>query len=967
MKKKLTLAVCLIFLALFNRVQAQDWEQTNGPNGGAISGLTISGNYTYASIGNTLYYKEAGGVFRTDDNGLNWVSMNNGLLNTNIKTVYAKDTVLFAGAIAGYDAVDAGVFRSFNDGQTWESCGLNSQTINCLIHQGDYIFAGTQTGGVYRSSDNGNTWVTKNTGLPTGGVQDFAKNNSYLFVVRGGSVLRSANFGDTWTAVNTGLPSSGPFRFVVTIASKGDTLYTGTSNLTSLLDGVYKSINNGSNWALTGLSNTAITELFTNGNDVYAAIPAIGVKKSSDLGLTWTMTSLPIGQNCFITNAGTIFSGNGSIGVFRSTDDGLNWNLVVNGMRGQCIRTLGTNSTTIFAGTELCGIFKTNDNGQNWVAVNNGINNNTKTIQTLDVFDSNLFITAYGGGTLTAYRSNDNGENWTALELVDPPQSYAAIGDTIFCSSYVAHSYDDTLQLFRSFNKGVTWEILPGLGLGIQQTGLLTTIGTTLLLFTTNNVYQSTDFANSWSAISSLAGVSKATVCNSKLFCSTINGIYQSSDLGNTWQFANLSLQAAHLVSNNNKVFAELDRNIFVTINYGASWVEISNSVIASTSIFPYVYGYALVATNDHIYTSVGHRSLYRSDFTDFIAPSQPGAITGSAAPCIGSSQTYSVTDVPGVTYTWQFPSDWIVTSGGTTSSVVVTVGSMSGVVLVTPSNVWGTGPAQFLIVTPNTNPPGQPGAITGLTNPPEGTSQNYSVVNDPGVTYTWTFPAGWVQTGGGTANSVIVSVGTGSGDIQVTPSTPCGTGLSQTLAVMPVPANLTVTIIIISDGQIQCFNAVGTIYVAGSNNTFTVQAGGSATMIAGQNIVLLPGTTVDSGAYMHGYISMEFCTNPANPVAGNPQGASDVTASLKEGTDANRIIIYPNPTTSGFTMELDGKLGSGKSRIELYSMNGTLVYSEVIINGTKHTFSTENLHPGLYFIYVTIGTNRSVVKLVKL
>ena len=106
----------------------------------------------------------------------------------------------------------------------------------------------------------------------------------------------------------------------------------------------------------------------------------------------------------------------------------------------------------------------------------------------------------------------------------------------------------------------------------------------------------------------------------------------------------------------------------------------------------------------------------------------------------------------------------------------------------------------------------------------------------------------------------------------------------------------------ILNQGEIECYDALQTIIVAGMDSTFTVQAGGSATMIAGQNIVYLPGTKVDSGGYMHGYISTEFCTNPSYPVAGNPQGAADVTASLNEATDATRVIIYPNPTTGMFT-----------------------------------------------------------------
>ncbi|MDP2692542.1 MAG: T9SS type A sorting domain-containing protein [bacterium] len=718
----------------------QDWEQANGPNGGAVSGLTKLGDNIYASIGSTYYYKEAGGVFKSEDNGLNWEPMNNGLLNTNVLSIYAKDTILFAGTIAGYDGADAGVFRSFDQGLTWESCGLTGQTIPCLIDQGDYIFAGTSTGGVFRSFDNGDTWVAKNTGLPTGGVTDFTKNNSYLYVVRGSSVHRSANFGDTWTAINTGLPGFGPFKWVETIASKGDTLYAGTRTMTTTQDGVYRSINSGSNWSLTGLSNVGVNELFTKGNDVYAAIPGVGVKKSSDFGATWTLTSLPIGQNSFIANTENIFSGNGNIGVFRSVDDGQNWNMVDNGMRGQVIRTLGSNSTTIFAGTELCGLYKTTDNGANWTAANNGINNNLKSIIKLDVFNSNIFITGYGSGNSIGYRSNDNGESWTALDFVQYPGSYAAIGDTIFNVAYTAFSSDDTAQIWRSFDAGINWEITPGLGLGLQLGGNLTTIGTNLFLFTNNKVYRSVDYANTWTELSTLAGVIKPIVCDTILFCSTTNGIFKSNDQGNTWASANFQLEVAHLVSNGNKVFTEINREIYVSINYGASWVRIDNETIASTSIFPYVYGYALAATNDFIFTGVGHKSVWKSDFSEISVPAQPGSITGSDTPCIGSTETYSVANVSGVTYTWQFPADWSVLGGAGTNEVTVEVGTQSGVIIVTPSNIFGTGPAQALSVTPVPVVPADV-SITVDNNPScPGFEVNYTAtpINGGNPSYQW-------------------------------------------------------------------------------------------------------------------------------------------------------------------------------------------------------------------------------------
>ena len=94
---------------------------------------------------------------------------------------------------------------------------------------------------------------------------------------------------------------------------------------------------------------------------------------------------------------------------------------------------------------------------------------------------------------------------------------------------------------------------------------------------------------------------------------------------------------------------------------------------------------------------------------------------------------------------------------------VTVTVGANNGLVAVTPSNSCGNGPGQTLAVT-TTTVPLQPSAITGATSPCVGSSQTYSVTNVAGVTYNLVFPAGWTQTGGGTINSVTVTVGANNG-----------------------------------------------------------------------------------------------------------------------------------------------------------------------------------------------------------
>ncbi len=85
--------------------------------------------------------------------------------------------------------------------------------------------------------------------------------------------------------------------------------------------------------------------------------------------------------------------------------------------------------------------------------------------------------------------------------------------------------------------------------------------------------------------------------------------------------------------------------------------------------------------------------------------PTQPTPIIGNINPCQGSSQGYSITNVPGVTYNWFVPDGWTINNGQGTSSISTTVGFDSGNIFVIPSNGCGDGIERFLSVTVNTIP----------------------------------------------------------------------------------------------------------------------------------------------------------------------------------------------------------------------------------------------------------------------
>ncbi|MBK6876815.1 MAG: hypothetical protein IPG99_10295 [Ignavibacteria bacterium] len=82
------------------------WIQTNGPYGGHISSFAVSGTNLFAGTGR--------GVFLSNNNGISWTAVNNGLMNTIVLSLAVSGTNLFAGTYGG-------VFRSTNNGKL--DCG----------------------------------------------------------------------------------------------------------------------------------------------------------------------------------------------------------------------------------------------------------------------------------------------------------------------------------------------------------------------------------------------------------------------------------------------------------------------------------------------------------------------------------------------------------------------------------------------------------------------------------------------------------------------------------------------------------------------------------------------------------------------------------------------------------------------------------------------------------------------------
>ena len=171
-----------------------------------------------------------------------------------------------------------------------------------------------------------------------------------------------------------------------------------------------------------------------------------------------------------------------------------------------------------------------------------------------------------------------------------------------------------------------------------------------------------------------------------------------------------------------------------------------------------------------------------------------------------------------------------------------------------------------------------------------------------------------------------------------------------------------------VSETQSNCYSATQTITVAGGDSIFTVMSGGSATLIAGQNILFLPGTTVFSGGYMHGYItdSSQYCPSLPATIVGAQLKNGDQSLQTVSGIQ-QKIIIYPNPVQDIFTVESSGNESLLITGIEIFSMSGMRVYSKVFEGISKQSVSTDQFKSGIYFVRISATTGNEIYKLIKM
>lgn len=300
----------------------------------------------------TLLAGTFAGVYSSSDGGNNWVSPCAGLIGTTVNCVLADGMALFAGTENG------GLFRSTDGGTSWSKLTLQDRIVSALMRCGPDLYAGTG-GGVYRSTDQGIHWSARNTGMAPGrivGLSQFPDGTGGGYIFAGNEksgVFLTTNRGASWNRVNSGLADTA----LRCLADDGKMLFAGTGS------GVYASRDSGRSWShgTVGLSDSAVTCLGAADGYLFAGTENQGVFGSSDGGSSWTpirdgLNDLNI--RCLAVHGPMVFAGSRSGSVSLSENSGLTWRDVDTGLVRLSVVSLHLTGTDLLAGMQAAGVWR---------------------------------------------------------------------------------------------------------------------------------------------------------------------------------------------------------------------------------------------------------------------------------------------------------------------------------------------------------------------------------------------------------------------------------------------------------------------------------------------------------------------------------------------------------------------------------------------------------------------------------
>ena len=443
-----------------------------------------SGSVFYSAI-------HSSGVFKSTDGGANWTKLTTGLPASNIGRIHLTISVAAPNTLlASFTARDnklEGLYRSADAGANWTKL---TNTPNVFGGQGWYnVSLGihpTNTNLIYfgglslwRSLDGGATWA--NVSNPRDYFLDVhpdqhavafnPQNPSVIWIGNDGGVWRSDNGGDTWLSRNDGL-SLTQFQTVALHPTNDALAFGGTQD-----NGIQKYTGN-SEWRETRTGDNGSTYFdFNNPTTVYSTYVLGSLLKSLSAGEpgTWAgaTNGIPFtngnadGRSAFyapftMSPTNPLQLAFGSYRVWYTTDGATNWNAISGDVTGGGVImaiTMAANGARVWTGSSDAQVWRGDLNGGAWSftsVTKPPLPNRAITRIAAHPSDAQTAYISYSGfGTDHVFKTTDGGATWTSANsgLPDIPVNVVLVDPNNPGTVYAGTD----IGVYRSTEAGQNW------------------------------------------------------------------------------------------------------------------------------------------------------------------------------------------------------------------------------------------------------------------------------------------------------------------------------------------------------------------------------------------------------------------------------------------------------------------------------------------------------------------------------
>ena len=450
------------------------------------------------------------------------------------------------------------------------------------------LFAGTLTGGIFRSTDGGETWVSaskglrvyENNGLPS--ISTLTQKGNNLYASTGDGLFYSTNGGDSWQQ----LTHFQRDRRISGIAIIDDTVYIGYKQ------SVFFSNDNGESWTLIdkGLTGQGEPRLSVSGMTLFAQMERhvfhlkAGEKSWTKLAIEDPSQKKVVDSDItkFAISGETIYAATADGDLFRSTNMGSSWKSIKpKGMQGFDGKLAALGNMVFYIGSNSANgrVFRSTNSGNSWTMLNTNLTDQA-ILSTEVLSEKTLYVGTFKG----VFRSTDGGESWikTSTGIIN-----TWIRKLVFVKNVLyALTFD---SIVKSADGGNSW-VPVNEELIASDVATLAVSGEELYVVTDSRIYRLAEDGNSWLPIQTNMQSSNGRISSVSQLVFNEDTFYIVAGRERLYRWrmgedlwTDLGLEVSYLtdlaVSDRTVYVGSDDGKLFCSFDEGETWTDVSQNL----------------------------------------------------------------------------------------------------------------------------------------------------------------------------------------------------------------------------------------------------------------------------------------------------------------------------------------------------------------------------------------------------